>query len=250
MVPELKITLVRTLYPTNVGSTARSMANMGTERLILVDPQCKINLKARQAAAKAQEELRSHRSYASWSEYLQQEPQDLRIAFTARQGKLRPVQSFDECLRHIFEEKTYLLDGKVAGISLIFGPEDSGLTNEDIDQVHYCCLLPTFGTNVSLNLSQAALVAQLIYRQEAIKFFDEAVKPPSTEQETDEAAPFPDQALVEWLELLGLDLSHTKTNAYNTMKRLILNQVPSAKELRVLGSVIQQTIRRLKQKKS
>ena len=58
MIKKIDVVLVRTEYASNVGATARAMANMGADRLILIDPQCDVDLKAREAAAGAQNDPR------------------------------------------------------------------------------------------------------------------------------------------------------------------------------------------------
>src|SRR5690349_16463745 len=85
------VVLVGTLYPTNVGAAARAIANMGADRLILVQPQCEINSKARQGAAGAQKSLEDITIYKDWDEFYSREGDGIRIALTRRDGKQRQV---------------------------------------------------------------------------------------------------------------------------------------------------------------
>ncbi|NJL24175.1 MAG: RNA methyltransferase [Calothrix sp. SM1_5_4] len=75
--------LVRSEYATNVGAAARALANMGGDRLILIDPRCELEEEARQMAAGAQQKLREATTHASWDEFYSHEQDGLRIALTA-----------------------------------------------------------------------------------------------------------------------------------------------------------------------
>jgi tRNA/rRNA methyltransferase len=60
---------------------------------------------------------------------------------------------------------------------------------------------------------------------------------------------FPDQTIKKWLEVLNVDITqHQKVNAYTVLKRLVLKSFPTSKELHMLETVLQQTIRKLKDK--
>jgi tRNA/rRNA methyltransferase len=60
---------------------------------------------------------------------------------------------------------------------------------------------------------------------------------------------FPEETLKEWLITLGFSLDKKKTNVYTVLKRMILHNVPTPKEVNMLETVLQQTIRKLKNKK-
>lgn len=60
----------------------------------------------------------------------------------------------------------------------------------------------------------------------------------------------PEAILYEWIETLGFDLSKKRINAFTVMKRIILHNVPTSKELRIFEVVLQQTIRKLKEHKA
>ena len=56
---KIKIILVGTLAPGNVGSVARAMKNMGIARLCLVSPQCTLNEEAFRMATSAENILQA-----------------------------------------------------------------------------------------------------------------------------------------------------------------------------------------------
>ncbi|MCC7402848.1 MAG: RNA methyltransferase [Bdellovibrionales bacterium] len=244
---EVYLVLVGTMYPTNIGATARVMGNMGIRRLILVNPQCEINSKARQGAAGAQDFLENRTIYSSWAEFYAAEGQGVRIGLTRRDGKLRQAMPLPEVLARIPldpPEQTPL------PIYLILGPEDDGLSAEDLALVNYCASLPTYGEYASINLSHAAMLASFITQDWWAR--QVALEPtPTTESP---AAPsgnrlfFPDGTIREWLEAMGFDIDKRKASAYTTLKKLLLQNFPTESELYVLEAILQQNIRKLRER--
>ncbi|MGE0631077.1 MAG: TrmH family RNA methyltransferase [Pseudobdellovibrionaceae bacterium] len=241
----INVVLVRTMHSSNVGATARVMGNMGASRLILVDPQCDIDMQARFSAASSQKYLNNRTWYGNWQQFYENEPPGLRIAFTPKDGKGRAVrwanETFEQLKDHsIFEEI------RPTPVYLIFGAEDHGLDTIDLEFTHHNCALPTYGDNQSLNLAQAVLLGLFIARQawggkviEIENFKDRTIKNPEY---------FPDKTLKDWITVLGFDLGNRKINAYSVLKRMMLSQTPTPQEINVFEAVVQQTIRKLKEK--
>lgn len=246
---EVRIVLVRTIYERNIGATSRAMSNMGIDKLILVDPQCELTYEAQQAAATGQTGLQNRITYKSWQEFLAQEPESIRICFTARDGKGRQVRDIDEVLKDIQEKAPPFQHHHEAPypIHLIFGPEDWGLSAEDLEQAHFCACIPTFGDNWSLNLAQATLLAMFSLRKAwggqrtSLDGFDERRAPQGLPGIN------PDQTLKTWLLEMGFDLSKKKINVYTVLRRMLLQNTPTKKELVILETVLQQSIRKLQE---
>lgn len=244
MKPFITIVLVKTIYPSNIGSAARAAANMGAQRLVLVNPQCEINSKAKQGAAGAQSMLQSHETYKSWDEFYATEGNGIRFAFTRRGGKNRQVDSFKKRLASLQQEDSENFNQP---LYFIFGPEDNGLAAEDIELAHYACSLPTYGSFASMNLSQAVLLSLFSFhdfigtKENEIdnQEFTEGFKQPTY---------YPEESLKNWLEAIGFDLSARRKSAYTTLRRLLLKNRPHEKDLMVLEAILQQTIRKLKDK--
>ncbi len=224
------------------------MANMGAQRLILIEPQCKITFKAHQSAASGQTALENRTVYTNWTDFLQREPDGIRISFTARDGKSRQVRDFQQTLTWLRAEHPELQDPAAPPLNLflIFGPEDWGLSGEDLELTHFSCNIPTFGDNTSLNLGQAVLLALYSLRLSwgGNKTKLEGQQP---ERIRDRESVFPEQALHTWLSEMGFNLENRKMNTYNVLKRMLLQNVPNSKELRVLEIVLQQSIRKLRE---
>src|SRR3989338_9391672 len=248
---DLRIVLVRSIYERNVGATSRAMANMGFSRLILVQPQCELTIEAQKAAATGQDALQNRTVYNNWTEFYDNEPRGFQIALTARDGRGRQVTDLESTLKQVLEtHSAFQKDSNNAVVfHLIFGPEDWGLSCEDLQYANHCCSIPTYGENSSLNLGQATLLAMYIFRSlfggERTKLDGQQV--PKERQKKAEV--FPDISLRMWLEEMGFDLSKRKMNVFTVLRRMLLQNAPSAKEFRVLEIALQQSIRRMKNSK-
>jgi tRNA/rRNA methyltransferase len=255
------IILVESLYETNVGATSRAMSNMDAKNLILINRQCELTFASQQAAASGQAGLQNRKEYSSWDEFFAKEPDGIRIAFSARDGQGRPLKDFASTLRWIKEEHPLFKNElsqeqknqKPIPIYLIFGREDHGLASADIELSHFNVRIPTFGENTSLNLAQATLLALFILRSE---WGADALKSESSIQNQDQQEDltsgmatdpkekiFPEKTLRRWLEQMGFDLTKP-VNAYTVIKRILLHNVPTDKELNMLETALQQSIRK------
>lgn len=238
------IVLVESLYDLNVGSVSRVMTNMGAERLILINPQVEMTYTAQQMAATGQGPLQNRRVYKDWTEFFKNEPDSLRIAFTPKDGELRQVKEWPDTLKWLKDQSPWLNDSTLGTIDihLIFGREDSGLSNDDLESAHFNCYLPIFGENLSLNLSHAVLYALALLRQSfggVIKAPEGHVSPRKSKAE------FPDELIQNFLTEMGLSSEDRNRSAFHTFKRLLLHNTPTSKEMGVLHVIFQQALRKI-----
>lgn len=244
MISQVHVCLVRTEYSANIGAAARAMANMGADRLILIDPKCRITNKTHQMAAGAQIQLKRITTYKTWEQFYKEEGEGLRLAFTRRGGKKRKIFPTKTILQKLKRQKSI----KGRNLYLIFGPEADGLDVSDLAFVNYCCSLPVYGEFGSLNLAQAVLLALFIVREA----FPPHKIPDQVKGTTPEAVQpfyFPDESIRNWLTAMGFNIQARRGSAYLTLKKLFLQNLPTQHELRVLEAVLQQNIRRLKEGK-
>lgn len=245
----VRVVLVRTIYDSNIGASSRAMSNMGVEQLILIGPQTDVTYSAQQAAASGQAGLQNRRTYKDWDEFFANEADGVRISLTARDGRGRQVRDLKEALTWIQTEDPRFQDVKDGiPVYLIFGPEDWGLSGEDLKLTHFACSIPTYGDNTSLNLAQAVLLALFILRDTwgGTKAMLEGQQP--DRKTLDKPSVFPEESLRTWLMEMGFDISDDrKVNAYLTLKRMLLHNIPTPKELIMLDTVLQQGIRKLRE---
>ena len=137
------VVLVRPQHSGNIGATARSIVNHGLGDLVLVDPPAFDPERARWMAPHSQAVINNTKIVSSISEAIAQS--EYVIAATARNRKWDiPQCSIPMFLEIISQKRTCVL----------FGPEDSGLSNEDLKHAHAIMTFPTHA-HQSLNLSQA-----------------------------------------------------------------------------------------------
>jgi TrmH family RNA methyltransferase len=144
----IRIVLVQTQHPGNIGSTARAMRTMGFEELVLVRPERFPHPQARALASNALPVVESARVVGS----LQEAIADCGwvVATSAR-----PRHLGDEPMTPWAFAETAQARSKHAKVALVFGPERTGLSNEDLERCNAVIMVPTDPTYSSLNLAQA-----------------------------------------------------------------------------------------------
>lgn len=146
----INIILHKTIHPGNIGSVARAMKNMGLSKLSLVDPQCEVSGEARKMATHGKEILDNIRicdsiiAAAADANYI--------FGTTARSRKWRNSILCSEASSKIAGL------GKNCKIAILFGPEDKGLSNNDLELCSSVIVIPTADDASSLNISQAVLI--------------------------------------------------------------------------------------------
>lgn len=154
----VSVVLVEPQSAGNIGAVARVMKNMGLSRLILVNPQTELTSEAYHRACGADEILAGCVRSDSLLKAIA--PFHLVVGTSSRKVPWIPkAYRPSELAEHLVA----LGDQKIA---LVFGPERTGLTNE---QLNYCRLLVTIPTDPqfdSMNLSQAvAIVVYEVYQR-------------------------------------------------------------------------------------
>jgi len=135
----------------NVGSVARAMRNTGLSDLALIDPCEFTNDEALSMACKADSLLRGARVFDSLDAYAP--GGGVLVGATRRMGKLRhPLLTLDEAAENILS----LAAG--SPVSILFGREDRGLTNEETAICDILFEIPACADYPSINLSHAVLL--------------------------------------------------------------------------------------------
>jgi len=141
--------LVRPQMGENIGSTARAIKNFNIKHLRIVNPRCNWpNQKALATSVGAKDILKSAKIYES----LEKSIGDLDIVF-ASSSRIRKV---NKKIISVLNLKTKIEKGKKIGI--LFGPEASGLTNDEISCADYIVKIPSNKKFSSLNLSHSVII--------------------------------------------------------------------------------------------
>ena len=141
--------LVRPQIGENIGSVARAIKNFNISKLRIVNPRCKWpNEKALATSVGAKDVLKSSKIYNS----LEKSVGDLDIVY-ATSCRIRKV---NKRVISIIDLKKKI--NKKHKIGIVFGPEASGLSNDEISCADYLVKIPTNNKFNSLNLSHSAIL--------------------------------------------------------------------------------------------
>lgn len=147
----LAIVLHRPRYPENIGAAARGMHNMGLRKLRVVAPQnCDLTRVLKMATHAAVEVVEQMQVFDTLKEALSEF--NYVIGTTARLGKQRQVIATPSKLA-----QKLISISQNNHIAMLFGPEDKGLSNEEIRHCHTLATIPTAEFS-SLNLAQAVMI--------------------------------------------------------------------------------------------
>lgn len=158
----IRIVLVNTSHPGNIGATARAMKNMGLSHLTLVDPEQFPSPVATGRAVNAADVLERAQVTKTLEEALQ--GCGLVIGASARVRRIPwPLMSTVETAVKVADES---LQNQVA---LVFGREDSGLNNEELQLCHFHVHIAADEKYSSLNLAAAVMVISYELRMELLR---------------------------------------------------------------------------------
>jgi TrmH family RNA methyltransferase len=149
-----RVVLLRTQVPGNLGATARIMRNLGFSDLCLVAPEADpADPRARQLSTHGESILDAARIVPNLNDALA----DCVLVAGASAKIGGPVrrQSVGTPRRLAPEILTASASGPVA---LVFGPESTGMTDEEVTRCHYLLHIPADPTYPSLNLDQAVAI--------------------------------------------------------------------------------------------
>jgi tRNA/rRNA methyltransferase len=150
----LRVVLVATRNPLNIGASARAMANFGFSRLRVVNPYDVAFREARSAVGAAPL-LASAEDFASVAAAVA----DCRLVIGTTNVGHREVQ---HPVRRLEYGARLILHALASHpVALLFGSEKYGLSNDDMSHCHWLMRIPTVSQDLSMNLGQA--VALCLY---------------------------------------------------------------------------------------
>lgn len=149
LLENIRIILVNTSHPGNIGSVARAMKTMGMNQLYLVSPKLFPHVKATELAAGADDILDQAIVVNDLKQALN--PCRLVIGTSSRPRSIPlPYLTPRECGQKAIDASAC---ASATPVGLLFGAERSGLSNEQLDYCHYQLLIPANPSYSSLNLS-------------------------------------------------------------------------------------------------
>ncbi|HZC86979.1 MAG TPA: RNA methyltransferase [Steroidobacteraceae bacterium] len=158
----IRIVLVAPSHPGNIGAAARAMKNMALEEMVLVNPRQFPHPEASARASGADDVLAAARVVPSLAEALADCGYVAATTSRDRDQHFRIVDVREAAARLVAESST-------AAAAVVFGPERTGLANEELESAHALIRIPASPAYASLNLAMAVqLVAYELYRARGI----------------------------------------------------------------------------------
>jgi len=226
----IRIVLVGTTHPGNIGAVARAMKNMGQSDLALVNPRHFPHEEATARASGATDILDDASVVSTLAEAL---TDCVYVAgASARSRTINwPSMGPRDCAERMINERQH---GKVAAV---FGPEKSGLNNEDLDLCHTLLTIPTDPGFSSLNLAMAVQI--LTYELRAASLLDEGPvfeteAPPASGEEMEHFYAHLERVLQD---IAFLDPDNPR-HLMRRLRRLFIRTRPDKNEVNILRGIL------------
>ncbi|MCD6061332.1 MAG: tRNA ((32)/uridine(32)-2-O)-methyltransferase TrmJ [Moraxellaceae bacterium] len=151
MLANVRIVLVNTSLPANIGAAARAMKTMGITDLRLVEPKMFPSAEATSLASGASDVLASAQVVAT----LEDAVADCSLVLgTSARSRTIPWPLMDA--RQAGE--AVRIESEAQKVAIVFGREDRGLTNEELQRCHYHVCIPSDEEYGVLNVAAAVQV--------------------------------------------------------------------------------------------
>jgi tRNA/rRNA methyltransferase len=226
----LRIVLVEPAGPINIGAIARVMKNFGLYNLVLVNPQCDpLSSEALMMAVHGQEIIESAVLVATLPEALHGCVRA--IATTGR------VRSLETPLENPRTALPWLLEEPEKPTALIFGREDRGLSNEELNYAQRFVGIPTSKDYVALNLATAVAICCYELSQSAQQPNTQTIAQPEAPLDVVEGYY---QQLESLLLKIGYVYPHTAASRMGKFRQLYNRAHLKTGEVAMLRGILQQ----------
>jgi len=226
----IRIVLVGTTHPGNIGAVARAMKNMGLADLALVDPRHFPHEDATARASGAADLLESASVHATLKDALRDCV--YAVGASARSRAISwPAMTPRDCAERL------LAECRRGTVAAVFGPEKTGLHNDDLDLCDSLLTIPTNPEFSSLNLAMAVQV--LTYELRVAGMADggpafETEAPPATGEEMDHFYAH----LEEVLRDIGFLDPDNPRHLMRRLRRLFIRARPDKNEVNILRGIL------------
>ncbi|MEH6577510.1 MAG: tRNA (cytosine(32)/uridine(32)-2'-O)-methyltransferase TrmJ [Amphritea sp.] len=246
MLKNIRIVLVNTTHPGNIGGVARAMKNMGLTDLCLVEPKLFPHKEADSRASGATDLLESAMVVADLDAALAD--CHLVVGTSARNRTIPwPLINPRElgAITAPLPEKTR--------VAIIFGREDRGLTNDELQRCHHHVHIPTNDAFSSLNIAAAVQVIAYELRMARLVTDTASEKPQwGTEWDVELAEVNELELMFEHLERTLIDIEfldpEKPRQLMPRLRRLFMRAVPDKIEVNVLRGILTATQKRIVKK--
>jgi len=231
----VRIVLINTTHPGNIGAAARAMKVMGLSSLHLVTPKIYPHADATARASGADDLLQSAQVHDSLDAALRD--CSLVLGTSARLRSLpMPMLDARRGAGQALAEANRNSGGH--DVAVLFGRERYGLTNEEMQRCHYLVNIPSNPDYSSLNIAQAVQILSYELRIAAQGFSDISIDPPDWEPVDAEQM----ERLFEHLEQTLLDIRFLNPRQPKKLmarlRRLFNRARPDQNEINILRGIL------------
>jgi tRNA (cytidine32/uridine32-2'-O)-methyltransferase len=233
MLEQVRIVLVETSHPGNIGAVARAMKNMCLARLALVRPHRYPSAEATARASGADDLLEGAMVTATLDEALAD--CGLVIGASARRRTVEwPELDPRECANEVMRA------APAGPVALVFGRENSGLTNDELGRCRFLVHIPANPDYTSLNLAMAVQVIayELLMASRGVAGGTQTIT--AAVRERASAAQL--QGLFEHLEQalndFGFADERRSEKLMRRLRRLFLRAEPDADDINILRGIL------------
>ena len=231
----IRIVLVGTQHPGNLGSAARAMRTMGLTRMVLVAPEKAPNLDTAAMAAGAEALVMDAPVFAT----LEEAVADCRLVLgcTARSRRI----ALEELLPREAAERAVEASRAGGNVALVFGRERTGLDNHELQLCHAAVHIPSDPEFSSLNL--AAAVQVLAYEARMALLGAEEAKPAHAADPVEPPASHAElegffSQLSDTLAAIDFHKGRTPESAERKLRRIFLRADMNVREVRLMRGVL------------
>lgn len=240
MLDRIRIVLVNTTHPGNIGATARAMKNMGLSELYLVAPKHFPHPDADARSSRATDILESAVVVSDLDEALS--GCQLIVGTSARERHIPwPLVNPRELAA---VAKTVVADSATpdARVAVVFGREDRGLTNDELHKCHQHVHIPTNPEFSSLNVAAAVQVIAYEMRMALVEELPGVAPQWGTDWDIELAEAGELERLFNHLEDTLIDIRfldpQNPRQLMTRLRRLLLRAVPDKVEVNVLRGIL------------
>lgn len=238
MSASIRIVLVDTSHPGNIGASARAMKNMGLSSLVLVRPQSYPDPEALARASGAADVLAGARVEATIDAAIADCGLVLGTSARGRSARHRVLDA---------RQAAELLAAAAARpAAVLFGGERNGLANEELAQCHALVRIPAAADYESLNLAQAVQIVCYEIRMAMLAAATDPRPQPALEPATARELAALHAHLDAVLGQVGFMHEGNAAQLGPRLQRLLVRAVPDDSEVRILRGLLAAIERRIR----
>ncbi|RMH93603.1 RNA methyltransferase [Lysobacter pythonis] len=231
----IRIVMVGTQHPGNLGAAARAMRTMGLTRMVLVAPEKQPDLVTVSMAAGAEALVFDAPVFATLGEAVA----DCRLVLgcTARSRRI----ALEELPPRKAVERAVAAAGEGGEVALVFGRERTGLDNDELQLCHAAIHIPADPAFSSLNVAAAvqvlayeARMALLASAASTASVVAACVEPPAAHAELEGFF----SQLAETLDAIDFHKGRAPESALRKLRRIFLRAEMSSREVRIVRGVL------------